>query len=161
MDEALIEYHNLRVKPEDHWYNLGDVTMNRGGRVQQEDFVNLIRKFNGHKRLLLGNHDHFPIEVYLRAGFEKIFSTTRGIGNGEILFSHFPLHPQSIGSAVANVHGHTHSQPDYPPVVWVDKKTQQVGIKPYINICVERTNYHPITLEDVRKLVRDSIGAYK
>lgn len=158
MDEALLDYHNMFVKPSDHWYNLGDVTMRRGGRQDQEWFINLIRKFNGHKRLLLGNHDHFAPEVYLRAGFEKIFATWRGF-EGFIL-SHIPIHPASMGNAGANVHGHIHNNQggDFPPVMHINKRTQEVILKPYINISVEVTDYHPITLEQVHERIKKAKG---
>lgn len=153
MDEQLLANHNALVKPSDHWYNLGDVTMLRGGRVQQQVFIDQIRKFNGHKRLLLGNHDHFSIEVYLRAGFEKIYATWRGIGDGRFIFSHIPIHPSSMGSAIANVHGHTHASPDEPPVLQVTEDGV-VHVKPYVNISIERTNYFPITLGEIRDRIQ-------
>lgn len=154
MDEALLENHNKLVKPEDHWYNLGDVTMLRGGRVQQEIFCSKIRKFNGHKRLLLGNHDHFPVQTYLDAGFEKIYATWRGIDN--ILLSHFPIHPESMSTARANVHGHIHANESPKPVLQVTK-SGEVIVKPYVNICVEKTAYGPITLDEVNSLIRKGI----
>ena len=146
MGEALLTYHNELVKPEDHWSCLGDVTIRRGGRQDKEWFIKEIRKYNGHKRLYLGNHDHFPIQVYLDAGFEKIYATWRD--EGRILWSHIPVHPNSIGSAIANVHGHTHSHDDYEPVRYENKEGRQI-IKPFINISVERTAYRPISIDEV------------
>lgn len=69
MNEAILTYHNMIVKPNDHISFLGDVTLKRGGRIDREMFIKEVRKYNGHKRLYLGNHDHFPIKVYLDAGF--------------------------------------------------------------------------------------------
>ena len=151
MNEKLLENHNAVVRPEYHVSFLGDVTIKRGGRIDREWFIAEMRKYNGHKRLYLGNHDHFPIKVYLDAGFEKIYATWRD--QQGILFSHFPLHPQSIGSAIANVHGHTHGNPDYQPVVQVDKKTQKVTLVPYLNISVERTEYRPISIDELRSRI--------
>jgi calcineurin-like phosphoesterase family protein len=153
MDEALVTYHNERVKPEDHYSMLGDVTMLRGGRVQQEQFIRLVKRFNGHGRLYLGNHDHFPVKTYLMAGFEKVYATWRSQEN--IIFSHYPVHPNSLGSVIANVHGHTHEKPDYPPHTYVNTEGARRVI-PYVNICVERTNYHPISLEDLMTRIRDA-----
>src|SRR5258708_5235503 len=76
MDEFLIAQHNSVVKPNDHVTCLGDLTIARGGRVQQEKFKALIRRLNGHKRLHLGNHDHFPIQTYVDV-FEKVYATWR------------------------------------------------------------------------------------
>lgn len=161
MDEALLQYHNELVKPEDHVYNLGDVTMLRGGAVQQAAFIARMKQFHGHKRLLLGNHDHFPISTYLTAGFEKIYATWRGIEN--ILLSHFPVHPSSIGSAVANVHGHIHQNASPAPVVFKGyvESPSQPKAQPYINICVEHTNYRPIPLEDLQVRIRTAVKRYE
>lgn len=159
MDEKLLEFHNMFVRPEDHVSFLGDVTLRRGGRVDREWFVKEMKRYNGHKRLFLGNHDHLPIRTYLDAGFEKVYATWRS--QESILWSHIPVHPKSMSSAIANVHGHTHTQPDYEPVLYVDPVTQKIKCKPYINICVEQTDYHPISLEEIQdriRKVRESVG---
>lgn len=149
MDECLLDYHNQFVKPEDHYTNLGDVTLGRGGKVQQDEFLALIKKFNGHGRLHLGNHDHFPIKVYAQA-FEKVYATWRD--EQGLLFSHMPIHAGSIGSAQANIHGHIHQNTSPPPVVWIGNDGKK-WIKPYVNICVEKTNYHPIHYDEVMQRV--------
>lgn len=149
MDEALIENHNRVVRPEDHWYCLGDVTIIRGGRVQQAVLKRWIQRLNGHKRLILGNHDHFPVQAYLEAGFEKVKGTGRWLDS--LILSHFPIHPSSMGRALGCVHGHVHNnQPHaFPPVVGEDKLK-----RPYINVSVEAINYTPISFEEVKEKVR-------
>jgi calcineurin-like phosphoesterase family protein len=156
MDEKLREWHNSFVKPEDHWYNLGDVTMKRSARDELW-LINEMRKWNGHKRLLLGNHDHFPVKVYLEAGFEKIYATWRGIDN--ILLSHIPVHPASMGTACSNVHGHIHNNQgdQFAPVKSVDPSTQKEVIRPYVNVSIEVINYHPITLGQVKELIKKGV----
>lgn len=147
MHDTLVERHNAVVKPNDHVSFLGDVTIKRGGRLDKEWFIKEMRRYNGHKRLYLGNHDHFPIKVYLEAGFEKVYATWRD--EERFLFSHIPVHPKSLGSAIANVHGHTHTQPNYPPVVIPERGL----IKPYINICVEQTDYRPVSIDEIKARV--------
>lgn len=157
MNEALVDNWNTFVKPEDHVYNLGDVTLRRGGKDQQEEFIALNRKLNGHKRLFLGNHDHWDTMVYLRAGFEKIYATWRDEQN--IIYSHFPLHPSSLGGVQANVHGHIHSNPSPEPAVFHGKDGNLI-IVPYINICVEWTNYHPINFDQLQERILQAREAY-
>lgn len=147
MDEYMKTMWNETVKPQDHITHLGDVTMDRGGRVAREQFIKFIRSLNGHKRLLLGNHDHFPTKVYLDAGFEKIYGTWRT--EERLLFSHIPIHPASLGTSRANVHGHIHSNPDYEPVVMDDR------IVPYINCSVEVIHYKPIHLDELFRRVNE------
>lgn len=159
MDAELIANWNALVRPNDHIYHLGDVSMSRKGS-EQAAFIKLIKSLKGHKRLLLGNHDHFPAKVYLDAGFEKIVGTGRWID--DLLFSHYPVHPGSLGRNIANVHGHIHEQ-DSPAsavfegyeTVWNEDSSHLKGqVQPYINVCVEKTNYFPIAIEDIKKEVR-------
>ena len=122
------------VKPEDHVWHLGDVTMERSSNAKQW-FVNKIRSLPGHKRLVLGNHDHLGMDVYRDAGFQKIKGSHRF---ERLLMTHFPIHPSSIGpNVLANVHGHIHQNPSPPGK--------------YINVSVEVTNYEPVPLEELIK----------
>lgn len=154
MNERLIEWHNEFVKPSDHVTFLGDVTMRRGsaGGTDAQNLITLIKRMNGHKRLILGNHDHFPPKVYIEAGFEKIYGAHR---IGSLMFTHIPVHPSSLSSVKANVHGHIHNNQDgaFPPVMKIDKVSQVVRWVPYVNISLEVTNYHPVTLEWIEKQV--------
>jgi calcineurin-like phosphoesterase family protein len=160
MHDALLEKHNAMVKPNDHVSFLGDVTILRGGRTQREMFSRLVKKFQGHKRLYLGNHDHFPIQTYLDVGFEKIYATWRS--DEGIIFSHFPLHPRSLSSAIANVHGHIHQAKMYDPVKFdgiigeagTDKRKVPPRIIPYINVSCEVVNYTPIHLDELLLMVK-------
>lgn len=159
MDEALIENWNFIVKPQDHISHLGDVTLARGGQAIQGRYIKLINRLHGHKRLFLGNHDHMPIKAYLLMGFEKIYATWRD-ENG-LLFSHIPIHPMSMGSAIANVHGHIHNaQASFPPVVQTYQKQSDIAplkvVKPYINVCVEVTNYKPISFDEILVKIREA-----
>ena len=149
----MIQQWNAIVKPQDHIYHLGDVTMARKNQ-DREAFIKLIRSLNGHKRLIMGNHDQFHVKTYLDAGFEKVMAMNRL--DRTLWLTHVPVHPSSMGSAIANIHGHTHANPDYTPILQVNDKGT-VLCKPYINVCVEKTNYQPIHLEKVKQLVTKRI----
>jgi calcineurin-like phosphoesterase family protein len=141
MNEMLLTYHNQYVKPSDHVSFLGDLTMMRGGSTQKRMFKEEIAKYNGHKRLYLGNHDHWSVDFYRECGFEKIYATWRT--EEGLLCSHIPIHPRSLGSAIANVHGHIHDAPEYESVTVGDR------IVPYINVSVEAIEYRPINKDEV------------
>lgn len=141
MDAELIRRHNDLVKPEDHWYCLGDVAMRRPKYVKRQ-----LEALNGHKRLIRGNHDIYKTREYLEF-FEEICGV-RVIDR--ILFSHFPVHPSSLGPYVANVHGHIHEKDSPPPVMVTWGKDQNVKWVPYINISVEKTDYKPVSLEWIK-----------
>lgn len=127
----MISHHNDRVKTTDHWYCLGDVSLLRGS-YDKHVVAAEVKKFNGHGRLILGNHDHFDARVY-RDMFEKVRAFNK-IDN--LLFSHIPIDRNSIPKGCVNVHGHVHTNPSPEG--------------PYINVCMEPLNYAPITLEQLK-----------
>lgn len=153
MNAFLLETHNSYVKPQDHWYNLGDVTMQRGDKPGE--FLKLIAQFNGHKRLIMGNHDHYPAGVYLQF-FEKVMAMQMF---DNIRFTHIPIHPTSMGGAIANVHGHIHDQDSPEPLDYLDSKGLRV-IKPYVNVSIERTAYRPVTLGEIKDLIKKAKEDY-
>jgi calcineurin-like phosphoesterase family protein len=131
MHDCMISHHNDRVKTTDHWYCLGDVSLLRGS-YDKHVVAAEVKKFNGHGRLILGNHDHFDARVY-RDMFEKVRAFNK-IDN--LLFSHIPIDRNSIPKGCVNVHGHVHTNPSPEG--------------PYINVCMEPLNYAPITLEQLK-----------
>lgn len=156
MHDALVQFHNELVKPQDHVSFLGDLTMKRGGRLDKEWIAKEIRRYNGHKRFYLGNHDHFPVEFYREIGFEKVYATWRS--EEGFITSHIPLHPRSLAGATANVHGHIHQNPVYEPVVFEEWKRDNGKIVPkrvvpYINVSVEAVNYRPIHLDEILAII--------
>ena len=132
MDEFMVQAWNEVVKPSDHVYHLGDVAM------RKQD-LSIVRRLNGHKRLVFGNHDIFEAKHYIAAGFEKVMGMRVLDG---LLFTHIPVHPGSMGRFRANVHGHVH---------------QSTALTlPYINVCVEVTNYAPVALDVVSQQAREA-----
>ena len=137
MDDLIVERWNERVKDGDHVYHLGDVT------VRKSELSTLMR-VKGKLRLVRGNHDIFKTKYYLKH-FEEIHGV-RVLS--DMIFSHYPLHPLSLGPFKANVHGHTHAN-SVDPVITMSKKTQAILTIPYINVCVEATDYSPIHLDEI------------
>lgn len=125
MDETIIERWNAVVKPSDHVYHLGDVAM-------KQTTLALVARLNGHKRLVRGNHDIFKTRKYLDAGFDEIYGV-RVLDNA--IMSHVPIHPDSFARFRGNVHGHLHAN---------------VLPLPYLNVCVEHTDYRPLAWEDIK-----------
>ena len=125
MDEEMVKRWNAVVKPTDKVYHLGDVVIARRALV-------ILGRLNGDKVLLKGNHDIFKLSDYL-----KYFRDVRAYHvMDRMLLSHIPVHPDSKGRFVANVHGHTHSRALADP--W------------YQCVCVEHTDYAPIAYEELK-----------
>ena len=122
------------VRPEDHIYHLGDLTLARGNH-RDTDLVKIVRGLPGHKTLFLGNHDHKDARKYFEYGFQKVRASNVADG---LLLTHYPVHPGSLSLRVRfNAHGHTHGAPD------IDHR--------YLNVCVERTAYEPIPIEEAKR----------
>lgn len=136
MDDLLVTNWNKVVRPPDHVYHLGDVAM-------KKQFLNIVRKLNGHKRLVMGNHDIFEVKDYMNAGFQKVMGMR--IIEGFIL-THIPIHPHSLGRFHRNIHGHLHAQ----AVVTEDNNPDPR----YFSVCCERIDYTPISLEEIKAKVK-------
>ena len=143
MLETLVSNHNAIVKPQDKVYFLGDFVMKARN-------ISLAALFNGHKRLIRGNHDDGksyvvqgivgPVRTsdYLKY-FEEIYAS-RLLDN--LLLTHYPVHPDSIKVEWTNVHGHTHN----------NQPQGALGTK-YYNVCVEMTDYRPLALYEVKERI--------
>lgn len=144
MDETMVERWNAIVKPSDHVWHLGDVAMKRQA-------LSIVKRLNGHKRLVFGNHDIYGYEEYAKAGFEKLAGMRVMDG---IIMTHVPVHPDNLQRFKLNVHGHIHAydvtyehvQPGWP--------TERRKDHRYFNACVERHNYTPIALEEIKRLTK-------
>ena len=141
-DETMIERHNRLVKPTDHVYCLGDFAMRKA------DVERVASRLNGHKRLVLGNHDIFDTQFYLQ-WFKKICAI-RKFDHVPIWFTHMPIAAWSHGTQRANVHGHVHFG---KPLLYRAANPDEHGFvrqRLYINLSVERTNYQPVSLEMIK-----------
>lgn len=99
-DRDLIERWNATVKPDDTVWHLGDVCL--GGR----DNIAIVRQLNGRKKLVLGNHDVYPLALY-QEHFTKIFGAAEW---HDCILTHIPVHPYQLDRRYRmNVHGHMHS----------------------------------------------------
>lgn len=127
MHGAIINRWCQTVKSEDHVYVLGDICFDR-------KYLEIFNGLPGHKRLVLGNHDLFNIQVYAKY-FEKIFGVRQLNG---VWLTHTPMHEDSVNApgVVCNVHGHLHSK--------------IINHPKYVNVCVEQINYTPVDLETIR-----------
>lgn len=86
MNEFIISKHNEVAGEDDIVLILGDFSFKKG----IERLTELVSKLNGHKFLILGNHDAVEKpDLYLRAGFEGVFLNPIKF-NGDY-YSHYPL----------------------------------------------------------------------
>lgn len=135
MHETIINNHNSVVRLQDKIYVLGDVAMNF------KKWKHLLHRMNGEKVLIKGNHDIDDLKHY-----QEHFKDVRGSHQFDgILLTHIPVHPDSLARWGVNVHGHLHHR---------EVKLNGTPDKRYFNVGVERLNYTPISLEELKCIIK-------
>lgn len=133
MNEHMIENWNKIVKENDIVIHVGDLALN----VDANKLETLMKRLNGKKYLILGNHDHH-IEEYLKhfEAVRSVFKTSDKVRQ-PILFSHHPAHTNffDFNKNYLNVHGHIHEK--------------SMNDERYINVSVERCKYTPIHIDEI------------
>jgi calcineurin-like phosphoesterase family protein len=152
MDEEMVRRWNERVRPTDKVYHLGDVVINRRA-------LPTLARLNGDKVLIRGNHDIFRDDEY-REYFREL--RAYHVLDGMIM-SHIPLHIDSLGRFGTNIHGHLHAH-RVKRMRGVNAKTGEVLYSDendvrYHCVCVEQTDFAPISLEEVKERVRREGGS--
>jgi calcineurin-like phosphoesterase family protein len=143
MNEELVRRWNDTVKEGDKVYVLGDVAMGHRN-------LSVLDRLKGRKCLIRGNHDNAKLSQ-----LSQFFYDIRGTHFlDNLVLSHIPVHPcQFYGKFQANVHGHLHYRRVELPDGSVDPR--------YVNVCVEHTNYCPISLEAVKEIVSQQLLSLK
>lgn len=167
MNEALIENHNKVVAPSDMVYYLGDMCM---GKL--EDTLPLLKRLNGSKMLILGNHDRPSIAYHhkkpeARQKWSERYSeyfpvireslTLELLPGQDVLLCHYPYldldfkdHEyegryealQPINEGKWLIHGHVHGS-------WKVKGKQ-------INVGVDVWDYAPVALDTVLNIIKEN-----
>jgi calcineurin-like phosphoesterase family protein len=125
-DAELVRRWNAVVSKNDIVWHLGDVSWGSAA-------LEICSQLKGIKKLVLGNHDHYPSEKYLRY-FSKLYGVAQ-LKTGEVL-SHIPMHPASLERWGTNIHGHLHSKTMDDPR--------------YVCVSCERIGFAPITYEELK-----------
>ncbi len=120
-DRELVERWNATVKPKDTVWHLGDVYF--GGK----DAHAILGELNGLKRLVLGNHDVYPLEIYQRY-FPKIYGAAE---YRHCVLTHIPVNENQLDRYERNIHGHMHSKKlDDPRYICVS--VEQFDLRPVL-----------------------------
>ena len=157
-DDAMLTNWNSVVGVDDKVYVLGDVAFT-------SESLSVLKKCNGKKILIKGNHDDLSVGEYMKY-FKDIRSSHKL--DGEVL-SHIPIHPDSLwrqkkNTNWLNIHAHLHNQtvllaqadPDIEQGSIADMERMH-GIEGkkdprYFSVCVERIGYKPISIDEIRNL---------
>lgn len=98
-DAELVRRWNSVVMPKDTVWHLGDFAFGKRNII-------IAQQLNGIKRLVMGNHDMYGAEEYLKY-FRSIYGCCEYKG---MIFSHIPVHENQLKRYYINVHGHLHTK---------------------------------------------------
>jgi calcineurin-like phosphoesterase family protein len=164
MNEELINRYNFVVNPNDQVYLLGDLSMNL------ERAKPYLRRLNGKKNLILGNHDEAHpvhhkgkkdpkrwIQEYLDLGFETVeLEAVMTIAGLPCKLAHMPYaedHSDGIPRYLKHrpvddggwlLHGHVHD-------LWKIRSKQ-------INVGVDVWDYGPVSIETIQGILTGKSG---
>lgn len=123
-DEEIIKRWNDRVRDIDSVWVLGDLCFGKKN-------IELVSRLKGMKRLILGNHDLYPIPEYL-----KYFDRVCGVMEFDRkILTHIPIHKSQFYRYTHNLHGHLHSH--------------KILDSRYINVSCEQINLTPISYGEI------------
>ena len=141
MNEALVHYYNAVVHKNDTCYILGDVAHKLG----QERTAQLVKRLNGRKLLIRGNHDG-NIDESL---FDHVsLMETISCGSQVCVLMHYPLlsWPRERHGSLM-LHGHLHSDRSY------NEQNRDAAILRY-DVGVDANNFCPVSFEQIRDFFR-------
>ena len=128
-DDWIIYQWNSVVKKTDLTWVLGDVAF-------KKTHLEKLKKMNGVKHLILGNHDLYSLDLYSKY-FNKIHGFMKYKG---FWLSHAPM---QWTRSLINIHGHTHHVKSW-------------SVTDVFRFCVsvEALNGVPISIEEIREIVK-------
>jgi len=143
----LIRLHNELVNEEDIVYFLGDLCM--GGPEAKTDIKEFVSSLNGHKHLILGNHDILKPFDYIEIGFHSVHTS-------------LPLSIRSIGPEMYEMNSNLHCHPDIiylnhdpaPSIIakdnlWICAHVHSLfrRVKNVVNVGVDVRGFKPMLIE--------------
>ncbi len=137
-DAELVRRWNSVVGKKDRVFHLGDFCFGKRN-------LEVAAQLNGDKRLVMGNHDTYATEDYLKY-FNKLYGACQF---DNCILTHVPVHPRELGRFPMNVHGHLHTEvvKAYSQPLLPHSELEVEGVKPdwrYFNVSCEQINLTPI-----------------
>ena len=148
MDKVLVRNWNSTVKQEDEIYIIGDFSWHS----DPEKVNSLLKKLNGRKFLITGNHDYFlKNKNFDRSQFVwiKSYAVIKHEGTKLVLF-HYPIEEwDGFYRGSVHIHGHQHNGPEY------NVKQQKLNLKRY-DAGVDANNYAPVSINHIINFTKNA-----
>lgn len=126
-DEWIIHQINSTCTKRDALYILGDIAFNLEGLA-------LLKHIRCNVIMVLGNHDRFKTEEYLKYGHIKPGLYKLSKRGQRFWLSHAPIHPRELRGR-PNIHGHVHYK--------------TIDDHRYFNVSVEATG-RPVSIHEIK-----------
>lgn len=136
MNETLIKNWNRTVKPNDEIYILGDMG---GGDIKE--LIKIIKRLNGKKYLITGNHDR---DLLKNKEFCELFKWIKDYytfkyNKRKFVLFHYPIYEwDGFFKGAIHLYGHTH-------------ETLIMPIENAFNVGIDVNNYTPLFIDDILK----------
>jgi len=127
--EYVIDRWNETVGNNDKVFLLGDSAFTM-------ESIEAVRRLNGTKVLVRGNHDKLNTAVYLWV-FKEVYGILK---YKHFWLSHAPIHPLEL-RGFRNIHGHVHNA--------------TIPDSRYYNVCMENIDYRPIEYFELLKKMEE------
>lgn len=128
MTESLVKNWNSVVGKNDIVYVVGDFAL-----CGKQKIIEIGKRLNGRKRLIIGNHDQASVNTYREAGFEFVYNHSIVLDDFYIV-SHVPL--PYIQAPFFNIHAHTH---------------EFSNSENHFCVSAENIKYTPLNFEEVKR----------
>ena len=139
MDEVMLSKWNAKVGPEDTVYVLGDLLF-RAAKVEP-----ILKALNGHKHLIVGNHDSSWMDKVNAADYFESIQTINEINvDGKLMtLCHYPMlsYPQARRAYMIYGHIHNNIKDDYWPLIARRSRMLNAG--------VDVNDFEPVTLDEM------------
>ena len=150
MDEALLSKWNAKVKADDTVYILGDLFF-RAAKVEP-----ILKALNGHKHLIVGNHDHTWMKRVEASDYFASVQTLKEVeADGRVLtLCHYPMlsYPQARRGYMVYGHIHNNVRDDYWPLIARRSRMLNAG--------VDVNNFEPVTFDELVENNRAFIASH-
>jgi len=151
MDQKLIENWNNVVGPNDYIFHLGDFCF-KGSQYWDR----ILNQLNGHKFLILGNHDLKNLKDGAMIKFDWVgFQACIQVGGRSIYLNHFPFlcyggSYRDIDNIVFALSGHVHLSPYSTSGKDIDRMKNNMLWSQY-DVGVDANNFISVSAESVFK----------
>lgn len=168
MEEQLIKRWNAAVKPGDCVYILGDLNWSR----KPADIVNLLKKLNGDKKLIKGNHDQCTHSTQVKNAFGCYIKELDmiDVDGRNVVLCHYPIaswkqmQRRNPDENAILLYGHVHMTNEYylfEQYLKMLRNMKGINFEAYnVGAACPWIDYTPRTIEEIRERynsMKDSI----